>query len=210
MSQHDNPIRNFISVCLKLPNIGTLVFYGVFVVLIPLSIIYSGSVSLLKYYLPFLVMLASVLTVSGKNEDLFVNLYSDLCEEDLPAYAFISKYLINLLAIIGILLSSISIAMVNKNIELGLAVGLIAFVLTFPVANHLLPFLINRFDRLLSQYETNDGRTLQLRMDAHKYVVGFILIIVFLTSMKLIEEYVKKNTKRSKLMNNLSLNKSNR
>ena len=64
--------------------------------------------------------------------------------------------------------------MVNKNIELGLAVGLIAFVLTFPVANHLLPFLINRFDRLLSQYETNDGRTLQLRMDAHKYVVGFI------------------------------------
>ena len=50
---------NFISICLNLPNLGTIIFYIIFVIVIPMVMISTNNVPLFKYYLPTMVMLAS-------------------------------------------------------------------------------------------------------------------------------------------------------
>ena len=57
---------SFLSLCLKVPNLGTILFFLVFVFMIPTYLAQSGSTNMFIYYFPFLVMLAVSLTESGK------------------------------------------------------------------------------------------------------------------------------------------------
>tara|TARA_B100000902_G_scaffold57574_2_gene64473 strand:- start:838 stop:1437 length:600 start_codon:yes stop_codon:yes gene_type:complete len=195
---------NFISICLNLPNLGTIIFYIIFVIVIPMVMVSTNNVPLFKYYLPALVMLASTLTYGGSNYQLFTSLYRDLCDDDTPLEAYISKYFINLLALVGILLSAISIGMINRNIMLGLVVGLVAFVLTFPVSNHIIPFFIEAGDELLKK-----RTTFRYPGDWHKYFIGFVFIVFFLSLENLFIKFFSKKAKKSTLLANLKLNKTN-
>lgn len=196
--------KNFLSICLNIPNIGTIVFYLVFVILVPMVMIYTNNVSLFKYYLPTMVMLASTLTVSGEKHNLFQSLYADLCTDDTPIESYISKYFINLLALVGILLSSISISMLNRNILLGLVVGLTAMILTYPVANEIIPFFIRAGDELLTR-----RTTFQFPFDWHKYFIGFVFIVFFLSLQYIFIQYLGKKARKNTLLSNLKLNKVN-
>ena len=67
---------NYLNICLKLPNVGLVTFYLVFVLLLPMFIINfseQGS-GFLKYYFPMLVAFANLLTLSG-SPYIFQNLY---------------------------------------------------------------------------------------------------------------------------------------
>ena len=57
---------SFINLCLRIPNLGAILFYLIFLIAVPIYIYSSGSTDLLKYYMPFTVMLAITLTESGK------------------------------------------------------------------------------------------------------------------------------------------------
>ena len=48
---------NLVSLCLKIPNLGILIFYLIFVVILPYILVLNGSTEVLKYYLPMLVAL---------------------------------------------------------------------------------------------------------------------------------------------------------
>ena len=64
----------FINLCLSIPNLDTIIFYIIFVILIPGYLFSTSDYEALKYYLPALIMLAVTLTEGGSPE-LFVNLY---------------------------------------------------------------------------------------------------------------------------------------
>ena len=83
----------FINLCLSIPNLDSIIFYLIFVILIPAVFFSSGDFESLKYYLPALVMAAVTLTEAGK-PDLFVNLYPTVCD-DTTFSGFLSKNFIS-------------------------------------------------------------------------------------------------------------------
>ena len=97
----------FINLCLKVPNLDNIIFYLVFVVLIPYYFLMTDDLDSLKFYLPALVMIAVTLTAAGA-PDLFRDLYPADCSTTL--LGFLSKNLINLLAVFGILFTTIKLS----------------------------------------------------------------------------------------------------
>lgn len=157
----------------KLPNLDTLLFYLIFVILIPIFLISANYLDMFKYYFPMIVMLAATLTESGKPR-YFVNLYPQTSHN---MSSFFSKNILNLLAVMGILTNCLVIGMASGNLILGLYTGVIAFILTFPVANEFLPFIIRQADYLLKDITVKGTR---FYGNWHKYFVGIVFILFFM------------------------------
>ena len=131
----------------------------------------SGSTDLLKYYMPFTVMLAITLTESGK-PNFFKNLYP------IPSRnigGFLSSNIINLFALIGILIQSVGIALYYNNIQIGIFVGAVAFAITFPIARTILPFFIREGDLAM-----RENTVFRFPGNWHKYFIGIAFIIALL------------------------------
>lgn len=167
-------MSNFFQLCMNLPNLGSIGFFIIFVVLIPLLMVSTDNVNGLKYYLPLLVMLASMLTEAGKPK-LFKDLYPIGHPTNLSGA--LSKYTINLLAISGVLINIVRLGIQHNNLMLATLSGLISFVIIFPVGGELIPYFIRRGDERLRQL-TRTGTQFQLNW--HKYVIGLFFIVLFM------------------------------
>ena len=164
----------FLNLCLSIPNLDTIIFYIIFVIMIPGILLSSEDYDSLKYYLPALVMIAVTLTESG-SPDLFVNLYpSDI--STMSFTGFLSSNLINGLATVGILLQSLIVAAASGSITLGLVTGIIIFFITFPMAQQILPFFIREVDDL----SKNTFSNVKFPGNWHKYMSGTIFLIFLL------------------------------
>jgi hypothetical protein len=165
----------FINLCLSIPNLDTIIFYIIFVILIPGYLFSSDDFESLKYYLPALVMAAVTLTEAGK-PDLFANLYPTTCENTTFS-GFLSTNVINGLAIVGILVQSLAITLATSSLTLGLVSGLITFAITFPMAQQILPFFIREIDDLRN---TPPFNTVSFPGNWHLYMAGLIFSIFLL------------------------------
>jgi actin-related protein len=58
----------FINLCLSIPNLDTIVFYIIFVILIPLYLFSANDYDSLKYYLPAFELMKHQLPEGGKNQ----------------------------------------------------------------------------------------------------------------------------------------------
>jgi hypothetical protein len=170
-------MNEFLQLCINIPNIGTLVFFLVFVLLVPVYFITQEHYNMLKYYLPALIMVASTLTTSGA-PDFFTTLYQPNPESLGP---WLSKNFINLMAIIGIMLNGLVVGIASGSVMLGLVICIIAFTIAFPVGNTVIPFFIRQMAQLL---ETNT--TFKYPGNWHKYFIGFVFIVLFLTLQSLL------------------------
>jgi len=160
-------MASFLNICLQVPNLGSIAFMFIFIFAIPLGLYYLQMLDLLQLYAPFVVMLASTFTQAGK-PTIFAELYQ--IDPENPS-AFITANLINLFALIGILWYSIGIALYHNNLELGVAIAAIGFIVTFPVAREAIPYLINAGNKMLME-ET----TFIYPYNWHKYVIGFLVM----------------------------------
>jgi len=166
--------ENFAKLCLRIPNLGTILFFLVFVIGIPAYLVNTGDSDSLKYYLPFLVMLSVTLTESGKPH-MFNNLYPS---DPTDLSGFLSSNIINSLASFGLLFQCITLAIQYKSVELGIAVGVITFAITFPIATQLLPYFIEEGDRIVNNFNERSG--VSYSGNLHKYLIGFTFIIILL------------------------------
>ena len=158
-----------VNVCLRMPNIDTIIFYVIFIIIVPYIFISTDNIRALQYYFPALVMIAVTLTTAGSPK-LFANLYQ---EEPDNVTAWMSKNFINLLAVTGVLASVISMTMINSsNYAQPLVAGIIAFAITFPIAQTVLPFFIKQGDEVLRR-----NTTFSFPGNWHKYFFGFAFII---------------------------------
>lgn len=164
-------MNGFLQMCLQVPNLGTLIFFVIFVLAIPGLLMTTNNYDVLKYYFPFVVMLAAALTEAGAPR-YFDTLYP-YYENTLAA--FLSKNFINLLALVAILISVISDSMENNNIITGLVAGVLAFMFTFPIAGTVIPFFIRKGDEELKK-RVREG--VRFPGNWHKYLIGFIFIIM--------------------------------
>lgn len=160
-------MASFLNICLQIPNLGTIAFMFIFIFAIPLMLFYTGMLDVLQIYAPFVVMLASTLTQAGKPH-AFKELYQ--IDPKTPT-AFMTANMINLFGLIGILWYSIGLALYHNNLELGIGIATISFIVTFPVARELLPYLIFQGDKRLKE-----NTTFHYPYDWHKYFIGFLTI----------------------------------
>jgi len=167
----------FINLCLSIPNLDTIIFYLIFVILIPGYLFSTSDYETLKYYLPALIMIAVTLTESGKPE-FFVNLYPNVCDENTTFAGYMSTNIINGLAIVGILAQALVITMATSSLTLGLVSGLITFAIAFPLAQTILPFFIIETDDLLRNI-IFQGKV-QFPGNWHKYFLGLFFGIFLL------------------------------
>lgn len=175
--------NGFIQMCLQVPNLGTLLFYIIAVLLIPSAIVSTGNHKFLaEIYLPSMVMIAATLTTSGEPK-LFANLYP---EEPENISALLSKNFLNFLAIVGILVNTLVVGISTNNLVLGLISGLMGFIITFPVAGKVIPFFIHRTDIALKE-----RTTFRFPGNWHKYFVGIVFIITFLSIQLLVLRLTK-------------------
>jgi hypothetical protein len=191
-----------LEISFTLPNLGTLIYYVVFVLAIPAFLLQVGALDVFKYYFPAIVMFASVLTKSGEPR-YFQSLYPQNVE---TTSAFFSKNIMNLLAIIGILTNCLVVGMATGNLVLGLVTGVLAFTFTFPVANQLLPFIIEQVDNLLKDITVVGTR---FPGNWHKYFTGIVFIVFFMALQMVILRLVKNTNLVATLNNNIATGNGN-
>lgn len=202
-----------ISLCLDFPNLDTMAFFLVFVLAVPYYLFYVKDYETLKFYLPMLVMIAITLSESGKGYTdrdpiFFKSLYPNFCKpEDITVQGFLSKNLINLLALVGLLIQTIQLGLATNNLLLALVNGVVTIGITFSLAQTLIPLFIKTGnDFLRSEVEIGNRKNLK---DTHwqKYVLGFILTVFLILSeyliLAMLFPYLTTSRARNSTINNL-------
>ena len=168
---------NYLNICLKLPNIGLVTFYLVFVLLIPMLIFNFGEVSFLKYYLPILVAFANTLTLSG-SPYIFQNLYSLQPKNMISS---LSTLTINIIALSGIIWQITEYSKyeysVNKDPIITMFYGLVLMGITFLISTKGLKLYLEQIDKWSNRA---DSRNKESRTNWHRLFFGLIFIILII------------------------------
>ena len=168
---------DLLSLCLRIPNLGILIFYLIFIIIIPYILMASKSNDMLKYYMPLLVAFANLLTLVG-DKQVFGNLYQ---LQPNNFVAFISTNFINLFALFGILWQCIDHSRkYDIDVTRSVIYGTILFVIAFPMARQGMVFILNNVDKYLK-----DTTELNYKYNWHLMTFG-LLYIVFLLGLQAI------------------------
>ena len=163
---------NLLNLCLRIPNLGIIIFYLFFVVMIPYVLIANHSMGVLKYYMPLMVAFAHMLSLSG-HKKLFGNLY-ELKPKNF--IAFISTNFINLFALFGILWQCIDYSRSTSNgLARAVIYGIVLFVIVFPMSRQGLKFVLDNVD--LYMRKKSD---MSFEYNWHLFLFGLIYIIFLL------------------------------
>jgi hypothetical protein len=190
----NSPHSEELKVCLKTPKFGTLAFFLLMLIIVPLGLFYTNNTDILKYYLPFTVLLASTLTSAG-TPDNFTDLY--------PLYpntlmGFVSANIINFAALVGILWITVGMALEFNNHELGVMVGLVIIVLTYPIATQAIPFFIREGDKFFRRVAPG----IKFQGNWHKYFLGLLMTLVIIMIEVLLVNLLTTNAYSQPLMLN--------
>ena len=162
---------NLVSLCLKIPNLGILLFYLIFIVIIPYLLIMNRSLVVLKFYLPMLVAFANLLSQVG-DEKIFKNLYALRPDNFI---CFLSSNFINLFALFGILWQCLEYSKSTGNVTKAVIYGAMLFIIAFPFARNGLNFVLENVD-----YYLRKKTELTYDYNWHLLVFGLLYIIFLL------------------------------
>ena len=185
---------NLLNLCLRIPNLGILLFFLIFIVIIPYILILNNSIIVLKFYLPMLVAFANLLTIAGKKE-----IFEDLYELKPKNFiSFLSSNFINLFALFGILWQCLEYSKSNcGTVTKAVIYGTILFIIAFPFARNGLHFILNNVDLYL-----REKTDLSYEYNWHLLVFGLLYIIFLLGFQAVLLALVDSS-------NNCGLNNSN-
>lgn len=157
---------NILDFCMKIPNLGLLVFYLIFVITIP-YVLFNYTGDTLKYYMPFMIALANMLTKSGEPH-VFQNLYSPTPKN---FTTMVSTNFINLFALVGILWQTLSYASGKQTVN-AVMYGLVLYFTALVLARDGMSFILDNADYYMKQ-----KTDFQYKYNWHKLVFGMLYII---------------------------------
>lgn len=180
---------NLLNLCLRIPNLGILLYFLFFIVLIPYILIANSSLQILKYYMPMMVAFAHMLSLSG-HKKLFGNLY-DLQPKNFVS--FVSTNFINLFALFGILWQVITYAQADdSSISRAVVYGIILFIIAFPMARQGMAFVLQNVD-----YYLRKKTEMTFEYNWHLLVFGLIYIVFLLGIQAVMLSLVDVSRKKS-------------
>ena len=121
-------------------HIGTISWYILFIIIIPLSIKRFISFNALKIYFPIIDLIANIFSISGNEEQrIFKDLYK-LSPNNITS--FLSTNFINLIALMGVSWNGIYIAMKKNSIITGITVTIVMYFITYLLPTQGIEFVV--------------------------------------------------------------------
>ena len=192
---------NLINLCLRIPNLGILIFFLIFIVIIPYLLVLNSNLTVLKFYLPLLVAFANLLTKAG-DPKIFENLY-DLQPKNFVS--FLSSNFINLFTLFGILWQCLEYSKTKSgNVTKAVIYGAVLFIIAFPFARNGLEFVVDNLDDYLKE-NTN----LTYEYNWHMFVGGLLYIIFLLGMQAILLNLVDGTSELSRVESSLNRNRNN-
>lgn len=168
-SEEKNHIKLFLDLCLSLPNVGLFIFYFVFLLIVPLVLIYLNQINIIPRYLPLIVPVAILISYVHKNAR---QLYP-IKNKHKDTMGMISKAILNFVAISGIMWISVKKGLENNNIVYGSLSGIISLITIFFLSVELIPLGVDAGDKYIKNHTKIKG----LDYAWHKYGIGIIIIL---------------------------------
>ena len=162
---------DLLNICVKMPNIGSFVFYIIFVLCIPVILIQTANHHLLNYFLPLLVPISIILTEGGKPLNIFKDLYPYKYKN---LSGFISKNIINFISVTSIIWFSMNLTFKTQNYVYGTLSCMISLILIFFMAREVIPLSIRR----IQLYLERNNYKLDNVYYSHRFLIGIIILLL--------------------------------
>ena len=183
---------DFIELCLQIPNLAFILFYLVFILLIPCVITLTKSFNYVKFYMPFVVAIAYIIVRVVDNKSVS-GLYELMPTEFVP---FLSSNFINVLALFGIIWQSVEVSRQTSLLK-GLVLGITLFFVFIPFSRIGLKYAIDNVDKY-SKAKFAD----EFKFNWHLIVFGVVYLIFILC----IQYLLLLGLSGSKIGNNINQN----
>ena len=168
-------------------HIGFIVWYIIFLGIIPFIIIKTGGIQGMRIYLPVIDLIANISSLSGKNnKQIFKDVYS-LSPNNL--ISFISTNFVNLLALSGVAWNGVKVAMDKKSIIIGIHVMIIMYIMTYLLPTQGIPYVVKYLEK---NFDDNFGfKYNKNKITPFGYLAGIIaIIILYFSESFLIHKYL--------------------
>lgn len=160
---------NLLNICLSMPNMGSFIFYIIFVFLTPIFLLVIDQETNILNYLPLLVPLAVIMHTVGQDK-VFQNLYPKNRDN---LVGITSKYILNIIAIVAILYK-VALLQKKTNEILAVLVGIVNLALIFIAAPLLIPIVLEKTDKKIKGYGWDT------KHNWHMYIVGFLMLVLII------------------------------
>lgn len=168
-------------------HIPAILWYLIFVGLVPYSLKSLYGFDVLRFYFPIIDLIANSFAASSQSDDIFRDLYSTSPNN---IFSFISTNFINLLALLGVSWNGILYAFDYNDVWVGVTVTLFMYVVTYLLPTQLIPIFINYTQNKIPiniHYKIGD-KTIYFE----DYIASVLIIIVLVViEGYLISRYIK-------------------
>ena len=165
-------------------HVTSVIWYLIFLILIPFIIVNKWSPEKLMYYLPMLDLIANVCTSpTSKLKYLFRDLYKLTPD---TVISFFSTNFINLIALVGVSWNGVYHALTTNKMWIGIKVTVIMYTITYLLPTQGIGWVIKKFHNWFSSkikkypiIETTIKKHLDYsHTEIIDYIGGFIFIIL--------------------------------
>jgi len=167
--------------------IGLIIYFIIFIVLIPLLLIKNKHFNILTAYFPNLDLIATILGYKGgpMNTNIWRHLYNPVTNT-IPEY--ISGNIINYFALLGVTYIVAYYTFINKNIYKGWARSIIMLPLTYFIPSNFIILFINKFGKYLNYFFNGNSLFHSLLHYLLVIIFGlFMIVILIMVESKLIK-----------------------
>ena len=158
---------DFIELSLSIPNFGFILFYLIFIILIPSLITLIKSFNYVKFYMPFVIAIAYIIVrvVDNKSVD---GLYELMPTEFVP---FLSSNFINVFALFGIIWQSVEVSR-RSSLGKGLLLGIVLFMVFIPFSRIGLKYTIDNVDKYAKAKFDKE-----FKFNSHIIIFGIVYLV---------------------------------
>ena len=151
-----------------------ILWYIIFLGVIPLLITMIWSFDGLRYYIPFVDMIANTFASVGE-DNLFRSLYSETPDD---IFTYLSTNLLNLIALTGISWNSLTKAFKFKSIKIGIITAITMYIVTYLLPQRGISYFIYHIHEYFQKFKPIDSTIFILgeRVEIFHYLIGFTFV----------------------------------
>ena len=156
-------------------HLTTIVWYIIFLAIIPHIIKKFYGFNTLRFYFPMIDLFANSFSASGGYNSIFKDLYS-LSPNNI--ISFLSTNFINLIALMGVSWNGILYAFHHKNIWIGVSITLLMYIITYLAPTQMIPYVITKVQNKIDTYKpiNIDIKLYNKTIHLEDYLAGIVLI----------------------------------
>jgi len=180
-----NEKKDTIEVDIKKTVLGFILFFIIFVILIPVILFKSQMYGILEAYMPNLDLIATVISWHGGPLKIWDHLYPPT---PLTIYGFYSQTIINYMALLGLTYIITRETQRTGSMARGWSMAFIMLLMTYLLPGQFVSWIMDKTKDLLSEFKLNFIDT-----ESIVVIMGFSIVSIIIASEALVLHNFKKN-----------------